>query len=95
MAALAAACVLGFVLVSALSVDPNEQLLLDLPQGASFGWRTLTSVVGLDKLFQQNYAEPDETSVVDEPHRSCDVTSGRILTVESRIGGGWARRGVR
>jgi uncharacterized alpha-E superfamily protein len=46
-------------------INATQQLLLDLPQGASFGWRTLTSVVGLDKLFQQNYAEPDETSVVD------------------------------
>lgn len=46
-------------------INATQQLLLDLPPGASFGWRTLTSVVGLDKLFLQNYAEPDENSVVD------------------------------
>lgn len=46
-------------------INATQQLLLDLPQGASFGWRALTSIVGLDKLFQQSYAEPDETSVVD------------------------------
>jgi uncharacterized alpha-E superfamily protein len=46
-------------------INATQQLLLDLPQGASFGWKTLTRIVGLDKLFQQSYAEPDESSVVD------------------------------
>jgi uncharacterized alpha-E superfamily protein len=46
-------------------INATQQLLLDLPPGASFGWRGLTSIVGLDKLFQQSYAEPDEGSVVD------------------------------
>ncbi|MEO6079609.1 MAG: alpha-E domain-containing protein [Steroidobacteraceae bacterium] len=46
-------------------INATQQLLLDLPQGASFGWKALTRIVGLDKLFQQNYAEPDEGSVVD------------------------------
>lgn len=46
-------------------INATQQLLLDLPKGASFGWRALTSIVGLDKLFMQSYAEPDESSVVD------------------------------
>ncbi len=43
-------------------------MLLDLPQGASFGWKALTRIVGLDKLFQQNYAEPDEGQCGGLPH---------------------------
>jgi len=46
-------------------INATQQLVLDLPPGASFGWDTLTRIVGLDKLFQQTYDEPDETSVVD------------------------------
>jgi uncharacterized alpha-E superfamily protein len=46
-------------------INATQQLLLDLPPGASFGWEALTRIVGLDKLFQQRYSEPDETSVVD------------------------------
>jgi uncharacterized alpha-E superfamily protein len=46
-------------------INATQQLLLDLPRGASFGWNALTRIVGLDKLFQQNYATPDEAHVVD------------------------------
>jgi uncharacterized alpha-E superfamily protein len=46
-------------------INATQQLLLDLPRGASFGWDALTRIVGLDKLFQQNYTTPDEMSVVD------------------------------
>jgi uncharacterized alpha-E superfamily protein len=46
-------------------INATQQLLLDLPPGASFGWKTLTHIVGLDKLFKQSYSEPDESSVVD------------------------------
>lgn len=46
-------------------INATQQLLLDLPPGASFGWRALTRIVGLDKLFAQNYSTPDELSVVD------------------------------
>src|SRR5262245_55364563 len=46
-------------------INATQQLLLDLPRGASFGWDALTRIVGLDKLFQQNYTSPDEMSVVD------------------------------
>jgi uncharacterized alpha-E superfamily protein len=46
-------------------INATQQLLLDLPEGASFGWEALTRIVGLGKLFQQSYARPDETSVVD------------------------------
>jgi uncharacterized alpha-E superfamily protein len=46
-------------------INATQQLLLDLPEGASFGWEMLTRIVGLDKLFQQSYKEHDEGSVVD------------------------------
>ena len=46
-------------------INATQQLVLDLPPGGTFGWNTLTRIVGLDKLFQQSYAEPDEASVVD------------------------------
>jgi uncharacterized alpha-E superfamily protein len=46
-------------------INATQQLLLDLPAGASFGWEGLTRIVGLGKLFQQSYAQPDEASVVD------------------------------
>jgi uncharacterized alpha-E superfamily protein len=46
-------------------INATQQLLLDLPRGASFGWDALTRIVGLDKLFRQNYDTPDEAHVVD------------------------------
>lgn len=46
-------------------INATQQLLLDLPEGASFGWEALTRIVGLGKLFQQNYGIADEASVVD------------------------------
>jgi uncharacterized alpha-E superfamily protein len=46
-------------------INATQQLLLDLPAGASIGWESLTRIVGLGKLFQQGYAQPDEASVVD------------------------------
>ncbi len=46
-------------------INATQQLLLDLPPGASFGWDALTRIVGLDKLFAQSYSSPDESSVVD------------------------------
>jgi len=46
-------------------INATQQLLLDLPPGAYFGWEGLTRIVGLDRLFQQNYATPDEASVVE------------------------------
>jgi uncharacterized alpha-E superfamily protein len=46
-------------------INATQQLLLDLPRGASFGWDGLTHIVGLHKLFEQNYSTPDEASVVD------------------------------
>jgi uncharacterized alpha-E superfamily protein len=46
-------------------INATQQMLLDLPRGASFGWEALTHIVGLDKLFLQNYDTPDEASVVD------------------------------
>jgi uncharacterized alpha-E superfamily protein len=46
-------------------INATQQLLLDLPSGASFGWEALTRIVGLDRLFQQTYATHDEASVVE------------------------------
>jgi uncharacterized alpha-E superfamily protein len=46
-------------------INATQQLLLDLPAGASIGWEALTRIVGLGKLFQQSYARADEASVVD------------------------------
>lgn len=46
-------------------INATQQLLLDLPQGASVGWQALTHIVGLGRLFEQSYARPDEASVVD------------------------------
>ncbi len=45
-------------------INATQQLLLDLPEGASFGWEALPRIVGLHKLFQQSYTEHDEASVV-------------------------------
>lgn len=46
-------------------INATQQLLMDLPERASFGWEALTRIVGLGRLFQQSYAAPDEASVVD------------------------------
>jgi len=46
-------------------INATQQLLLDLPEGASFGWEALTGIVGLGTLFEQNYGQADEASVVD------------------------------
>jgi hypothetical protein len=46
-------------------INATQQLLLDLPEGASVGWEALTRIVGLGTLFQQTYAKADEASVVD------------------------------
>ncbi|MDQ2639095.1 MAG: alpha-E domain-containing protein [Pseudomonadota bacterium] len=46
-------------------INATQQLLLDLPQGASVGWEALTRIVGLGRLFEQSYARADEASVVD------------------------------
>lgn len=50
---------------TARMINATQQLLLDLPEGAAFGWPTLTRIVGLDGLFQQGSAAADEASVVD------------------------------
>lgn len=46
-------------------INATSQVLLDLPRGASFGWNTLISVVGLGTLFQQAYPESNEANVMD------------------------------
>lgn len=46
-------------------INATQQLLLDLPAGASLGWDAVTRILGLGTLFQQAYARADEASVVD------------------------------
>ena len=45
-------------------INGTTQVVLDLPRGASFSWDNLVSVVGLDELFQESYAQADENSVM-------------------------------
>jgi uncharacterized alpha-E superfamily protein len=45
-------------------INGTGQVVLDLPRGASFRWDNLISVVGLDTLFHEAYAQADEDSVM-------------------------------
>jgi uncharacterized alpha-E superfamily protein len=45
-------------------INATTQVLLDLPRGASFGWDVLLKIAGLDRLFQDSYAEHDEASIM-------------------------------
>ncbi|MGA9990967.1 MAG: alpha-E domain-containing protein, partial [Thiobacillaceae bacterium] len=45
-------------------INGTSQVVLDLPRGASFSWNNLVSVVGLDELFHESYAQADENSVI-------------------------------
>jgi uncharacterized alpha-E superfamily protein len=45
-------------------INGTGQVVLDLPRGASFRWNNLISVVGLDELFHESYAQADENSVM-------------------------------
>jgi uncharacterized alpha-E superfamily protein len=45
-------------------INGTSQVVLDLPRGASFRWDNLISVVGLDELFHDYYAEADEDAVM-------------------------------
>jgi uncharacterized alpha-E superfamily protein len=45
-------------------ISATSQVLLDLPRGATFGWDTLTRVVGLDPLFAEASPSHDEASIM-------------------------------
>lgn len=45
-------------------INSTTHVLLDLPQGATFGWSNLTEVAGLDDLFLQNYPEANEEATM-------------------------------
>ena len=46
-------------------INATSQVLLDLPQGARFGWDNLVQVAGLGQLFQRAYPESNEANVMD------------------------------
>ncbi|MFM9881538.1 MAG: alpha-E domain-containing protein [Burkholderiales bacterium] len=45
-------------------INATTHVLLDLPRGASFGWDVLLKVAGLDRLFNDSYAQQDEASII-------------------------------
>ncbi len=45
-------------------INSTTQALLDLPRGASFGWDVLLTVAGLDDLYQQHHAAPNEADIM-------------------------------
>lgn len=45
-------------------INAASQVLLDLPRGASFGWDVLIKVVGLDREFNEAYAEANEENIL-------------------------------
>lgn len=45
-------------------INSTTQVLLDLPRGASFGWDVLLKAAGLDDLYGQTYAEPNEGDIM-------------------------------
>ena len=45
-------------------INVTTHVLLDLPRGASFGWDVLLKVAGLDRLFNDSYAQQDEASIM-------------------------------
>jgi uncharacterized alpha-E superfamily protein len=45
-------------------INSTTLVLLDLPQGASFGWANLIEVAGLDSLFHRHYPDANEDSIM-------------------------------
>ena len=45
-------------------INSTTHVLLDLPEGATFGWVNLTEIAGMDDLFTQNYPEANEESIM-------------------------------
>ena len=46
-------------------INATAQVLLDLPQGARFGWDGLVEVAGLGPSFREAYPESNEANVMD------------------------------
>ncbi len=46
-------------------INATAQVLLDLPQGARFGWDSLVEVAGLGPSFREAYPESNEANVMD------------------------------
>jgi uncharacterized alpha-E superfamily protein len=45
-------------------INSTTHVLLDLPLGATFGWKNLIEIAGLENHFQQNYPEANEESIM-------------------------------
>lgn len=45
-------------------INSTTHVLLDLPYGATFGWKNLAEIAGLDDLFAQSYPEANEESIM-------------------------------
>ncbi len=45
-------------------INSTTQVLLDLHRGASFGWDVLLKVAGLDDLYKEHYATPNEADIM-------------------------------
>lgn len=45
-------------------INSTTDVLLDLPHGATLGWNTLIKVVGLDDLFNKQYTQAHEESIM-------------------------------
>lgn len=45
-------------------INSTTQVLLDLPNDASFGWDVLLKVAGLDHVFRKHYPFPEEDNIV-------------------------------
>ncbi|CAL1240515.1 alpha-E domain-containing protein [Candidatus Methylocalor cossyra] len=70
-------------------INTTSQVLLDLPRGASFGWDILLKVAGLDELFEQYHAAPNEANILrfliqDERNPSSLVASVQRARENSR-----------
>ncbi|MDD5472493.1 MAG: alpha-E domain-containing protein [Sideroxydans sp.] len=45
-------------------INSTTYVLLDLPHGATFGWKNLAEIAGLDDLFARIYPEANEESIM-------------------------------
>jgi uncharacterized alpha-E superfamily protein len=45
-------------------INSTTYVLLDLPHGATFGWKNLAEIAGLDDLFAKTYPEANEESIM-------------------------------
>jgi len=45
-------------------INVNANLLLDLPKGVTFGWESLTQIVGTDEVYREHYSDYAEANVL-------------------------------